>query len=60
MTKEVKSYMFDPFFTTRRPEGTGLGMSIAYGIIIRHGGKVEVESDLGRGSTFYPAIPNYR
>ena len=57
MTKEVKSYMFDPFFTTRRPEGTGLGMSIAYGIIIRHGGKVEVESDLGRGSTFTLQFP---
>ncbi|MBT6052965.1 MAG: response regulator, partial [Candidatus Scalindua sp.] len=57
MTKEVKSYMFDPFFTTKCPEGTGLGMSIAYGIITRHGGKIEVESDLGRGSTFTLQFP---
>lgn len=57
MSKEVKSHIFDPFFTTRCPVGTGLGMSIAYGIITRHGGKVGVESDLGKGSTFTLQFP---
>ena len=57
MTKEVKYHIFDPFFTTRCPEGTGLGMSMAYGIITRHGGKIEVESDLGKGSTFTLQFP---
>ena len=57
MSKEVKSHIFDPFFTTRCPEGTGLGMSIAYGIISRHGGKVGVESDLGKGSMFTLQFP---
>ena len=57
MTKEVKDSIFDPFFTTRCPEGIGLGMSIAYGIITRHGGKIEVESDLGRGSMFTMQFP---
>lgn len=52
MTKEVQKKIFDPFFTTRRPEGTGLGMSTAYGIVTRHGGKIEVESEVGKGSTF--------
>ena len=57
MTKEVKSLMFDPFFTTRCPEGTGLGMSMAYGIIIRHGGKIEVNSEVGKGTTLTLQFP---
>jgi signal transduction histidine kinase/ActR/RegA family two-component response regulator len=57
MAKEVKKRIFDPFFTTRCPEGAGLGMSIAYGIITRHGGKIEVESELGKGSVFTLQFP---
>jgi len=57
MDKEVKNRIFDPFFTTRCPEGTGLGMSMAYGIITRHGGKIEVESEMGKGSTFTLQFP---
>ena len=49
--------MFDPFFTTRCPEGTGLGMSIAYGVIKRHGGELEVQSRVGKGTTFIINIP---
>ena len=57
MAKEVKDHIFDPFFTTRCPEGTGLGMSMANGIITRHGGKIEVESELGKGTTFTLQFP---
>ena len=57
MTDETKKKIFDPFFTTRRPIGTGLGMSITYGIISRHGGEVEVESTVGNGSTFTLQLP---
>lgn len=57
MTEEVKIHIFDPFFTTRCPEGTGLGMSMSYGIINRHGGKIEVESEVGKGATFTLQFP---
>jgi PAS domain S-box-containing protein len=57
MSEEVKKNIFDPFFTTRRPEGTGLGMSVSYGTIMRHGGKIEAESEEGNGTTFNLSIP---
>ena len=57
MSDEVRKNIFDPFFTTKSPVGTGLGMSMAYGIITRHGGKIEVESELGKGTIFSLQIP---
>lgn len=57
MSKDVIKKIFDPFFTTRSPKGTGLGMSIAYGIMIRHGGKIKVDSEIGKGSTFILQLP---
>jgi PAS domain S-box-containing protein len=57
MTEDVKKKIFDPFFSTRKPQGTGLGMSITYSIIKRHGGNIEVESEVGKGTTFNLSIP---
>jgi two-component system NtrC family sensor kinase len=52
------SRIFDPFFTTKPVgKGTGLGLSICYGIIEKMGGKIEVKSSVGAGSTFYVSIP---
>ncbi len=50
--------IFEPFYTTKRTdEGTGLGMSVVHGFIKSHGGKIEVESELGQGSTFRIHLP---
>lgn len=58
MSDEVKERMFEPFFTTKDVgEGTGLGMSIVYNTIKKHGGEINVESSLGEGVSFLIAIP---
>ncbi len=58
MTEEVLEHMFEPFFTTKpRGKGTGLGLSTVYGIVRSHGGKVEVDTALGRGTTFRILLP---
>ncbi len=52
------SKIFEPFFTTKPPgQGTGLGLSIAYGIMQDHGGRIDVESEVGRGSVFRVVMP---
>ncbi len=57
MSEDVKKKIFDPFFTTRSPQGTGLGMSCVYSIMKSHGGKIGVESEVGKGTTFNLHIP---
>jgi signal transduction histidine kinase/FixJ family two-component response regulator len=57
MTPEVKSRLFDPFFTTKGKSGTGMGMAVSFGIIRRHNGSIDVESEPGRGATFRISLP---
>ncbi|HEX7314713.1 MAG TPA: ATP-binding protein [Pyrinomonadaceae bacterium] len=57
MDPEVRSRVFDPFFTTKGVEGMGLGLSVSYGVIRRHGGTIRVESEVGKGSTFRVFLP---
>jgi signal transduction histidine kinase len=56
--KKNLSRIFDPFFTTKPTgEGTGLGLSVSYGIIKNHGGDIAVESEVDKGTTFTITLP---
>jgi signal transduction histidine kinase len=56
--KEIQSRIFDPFFTTKPiGKGTGLGLSLAYGIIQKHRGRIELQSEVGKGTTFHITLP---
>ncbi len=55
---EIQGKIFDPFFTTKTPgQGTGLGLSVSYGIIARHGGTLTAASSPGCGTTFTITVP---
>jgi signal transduction histidine kinase/ActR/RegA family two-component response regulator len=57
MTEEVRQRCLDPFFTTKGASGTGLGLSMVHGIVQRHGGTLEIDSQWGRGTTMRIALP---
>lgn len=57
MSEEVRRRCFEPFFTTKGRAGTGLGLSIVFGIIERHGGRVDLHSEEGRGTAFTFWLP---
>ncbi|MBI3626272.1 MAG: response regulator, partial [Candidatus Rokubacteria bacterium] len=57
MPEEVRRRIFEPFFTTKGEAGTGLGLSVSYSIIKRHGGEIRVESEVGRGASFALRLP---
>jgi signal transduction histidine kinase len=64
MTPEVRERCLEPFFTTKGDNGTGLGLAMVFGIIKRHQGTLEIESEPGKGTTFRirlpeaPSLPN--
>ena len=57
MYPEVRSRIFDPFFTTKGKAGLGLGLAVSFGIIRRHSGNIEVESQYGQGTEFRITLP---
>lgn len=58
MTPEIQEKIFDPFFSTKGVgQGTGLGLSITYGIVLNHGGDIQVKSQPGTGTEFIITIP---
>ena len=57
MDEETRRRCLEPFYTTKGDRGTGLGLSAVYGIIERHGGLLEIESEMGRGTTFSICLP---
>jgi two-component system cell cycle sensor histidine kinase/response regulator CckA len=55
---DIQRHLFEPFFTTKpSDQGTGLGLSIVYGIVKGYGGAIDVQSDVGRGTTFAIYLP---
>ncbi len=58
MTEDVVKEIFSPFFTTKDVgKGTGLGLSVVHGIVTGHGGKIDVESEVGKGAKFVVRLP---
>jgi PAS domain S-box-containing protein len=57
MTEDIRRHLFDPFYSTKGHFGTGLGLSVVYGIVTRHEGRIDVETEPGRGTTFHLRFP---
>ena len=57
ISPDVRSRIFDPFFTTKGKAGMGLGLAVCYGMVQRHQGSIEIDSEVGQGTTFRIKLP---
>jgi len=57
MSEEARKHCLEPFFTTKGERGTGLGLAMVYGMVQRHGGDLQIESEPGRGTTMRLVFP---
>ncbi len=57
MTDEVKARCLEPFFTTKEDQGTGLGLGSVYGIVSRHDGEIDIQTEVGRGTSVSISLP---
>ena len=58
MNEETRKHCLEPFFSTKGKRGTGLGLAMVYGVMERHEGSVEIQSELGKGTTFALLFPS--
>jgi two-component system NtrC family sensor kinase len=56
---EALPHIFEPFYTTKQQSGSGLGLSVVWGIVERHGGGIEVDSEMGKGTVFRLTLPRH-
>jgi len=56
ISEEARERVFAPFFTTKA-QGTGLGLAVVHDVVVAHGGKIELETEVGRGTTFHITLP---